>query len=223
MDEPGLYPIVPKRSSWFLDKHRPKPRLKITRQQLPLAPAFAATAHAAQGQTLVAAIPDLQIGSGTSPIASYVAMTRVKTRNDLLIFRPFSHELFTRGTLEGAELLLRVLRGEEIDWQAIEEKHTPKGYCTGCGFVQFKESFPPSQFSRKDDRRFCSGCVKAKKKAGTPYECANCLLWKAGAAFSKNVEYVRADRRVCSDCEERRECKACGVAKIQADFTAKEW
>ena len=52
----------------------------------------------------MAAIADLQIGSGTSPIASYVALTRVKTRNDLLIFRPFSHELFTRGTLEGPEL-----------------------------------------------------------------------------------------------------------------------
>ena len=77
---------------------------------------------------MAAAIVDVQIGSGTSPIASYVAMTRVKTRNDLLVFRPFSHELFTRGTLEGAELLLRVLRGEEIDWEAIEEKHTPMEY-----------------------------------------------------------------------------------------------
>ena len=120
-------------------------------------------------------------------------------------------------------MLLRLLRGEEIDWEAIEEKHTPKGYCTGCGFLQFKESFPPSQFSRKDDRRFCSGCVKAKKKAGTPFECANCLLWKPGAAFSKNVEYVRADRRVCSDCVERRKCRACGVAKNETAFTRKEW
>ena len=75
--------------------------LKITRRQLPLAPAFARTAHAAQGQTLDAAIVDLQIGRGTSPISSYVALTRVKTRADLLIHRPFDHSLFTQGTLEG--------------------------------------------------------------------------------------------------------------------------
>ena len=175
------------------------------------------------GQTLAAAIVDLQIGAGTSPIASYVALTRVKTRNDLLIFRPFSHELFTRGTLEGPELLLRLLRGEEIDWQAIERKHTPKAYCTGCGFLQLKESFPASQFRREGDRRFCKDCVKAKKTAGTPYECTNCLFWKPGAAFRKNIEYVRADSRVCNDCVERRKCRACGVAKDETAFTKTEW
>ena len=50
-DEYGLYPIVAKSSSWFLDKGRNHPVLKITRRQFPLAPAFAITSHAAQGQT----------------------------------------------------------------------------------------------------------------------------------------------------------------------------
>ena len=45
--EQGLYPIVPKKASWFLDQRRKFPKLKILRQQLPLAPAFAITAHAA--------------------------------------------------------------------------------------------------------------------------------------------------------------------------------
>ena len=80
MEEPGLYPIVPRRAKWYLDHGRQHPVLGVTRQQLPLAPAFAVTAHAAQGQTLSAAIVDLQISNTTSPIASYVALTRVKTR-----------------------------------------------------------------------------------------------------------------------------------------------
>ena len=71
-------------------------RLKVARQQLPPAPAFALTVHASQGQTLVAAIVDLQIGSGMSPMSSYVALTRVRSREDLLIYRPFEQELFTR-------------------------------------------------------------------------------------------------------------------------------
>ena len=58
----------------------------------------------------------MQIGDGTSPMASYVAFTRIKKMEDLLIFRPFERNLFTQGNLEGPELLLRVLRGEAVDW-----------------------------------------------------------------------------------------------------------
>ena len=65
------------------------------------------TAHAAQGQTLPAAIIDLQLGRGVSVIASYVALTRVRCREDLLIYRPFEHDIFTQGPPEGPELLLR--------------------------------------------------------------------------------------------------------------------
>ena len=126
LEEPGLYPIKPKNGTWFLDKGRKHPVLKITRRQLPLAPAFAITAHAAQGQTLKAAIIDLQIGNGTSPIASYVSLTRVKRKEDILIYRPFDRSLFTRGPLEGPELLLKSLRGEYVDWSAIEEIHSAR-------------------------------------------------------------------------------------------------
>ena len=62
MEEPGMYPIRPTRQQWYLDKNRKKPVLSVHRRQLPLAPAFAMTAHAAQGQTLPAAIIDLQLG-----------------------------------------------------------------------------------------------------------------------------------------------------------------
>ena len=69
MDENGLYPIVQKSGSWFLDKGRQHPVLKITRKQIPLAPAFAMTAHASQGQTFKGgAIVDLCIGKGSNPL-----------------------------------------------------------------------------------------------------------------------------------------------------------
>ena len=89
--------------------------LKISREQLPITPAFAITAHGSQGQTLQAAIVDLQIGRGTNPISSYVAMTRVRSREDLLIYRQFDRSLFTQGSPEGPELLLKTLRGEQVD------------------------------------------------------------------------------------------------------------
>ena len=107
------------------------PQLGIRRQQLPLAFAFSWTAHTAQGQTLPAAEADMQIGTGTSPLASYVAFTRVAKREDLLIFRPFDRELFTQGNQEGSVLLLKVLRGEAIDWDAQEARHMPSHICAG--------------------------------------------------------------------------------------------
>ena len=82
----GIYPIKAWVRSWFLDQRRDHPQLLIRRMQVPLAPAYSITAHTSQGQTLKAAIIDLQIGRGVKSIASYVSMTRIRTRYDLLIF-----------------------------------------------------------------------------------------------------------------------------------------
>ena len=49
MTEKGVYPIVPVKRDWFLDKARLHPVLRIKWRQLPLTPAFAMTAHAAEG------------------------------------------------------------------------------------------------------------------------------------------------------------------------------
>ena len=50
--EPGLYPILPVKRTWKLDKNRKPSVLKVHRKQIPLVPAFAITAHASQGKTL---------------------------------------------------------------------------------------------------------------------------------------------------------------------------
>ena len=222
LTEKGLYPISPKKASWFLDKNRKHPVLRISRQQIPLAPAFAITSHAAQGQTLAAAIVDLQIGRGTSPISSYVAITRVKTRSDLLIYRAFDRHLFTNGGPEGPELLLKTLRGEYVDWKAIEDKHTPSAMCCLCGFLRFKQDFAPSQWRRQDQYRGCRQCVEKKSEAGTPYECMMCHFWKSADAF-RNDDLKCWVHRICMDCNEKRVCLACGMPKAMDEFTAAEW
>ena len=92
--EPGVYPIVPMKKDWYLDKGRLHPILQIKRRQLPLTPAFAMTAHAAQGQTFSkGAIVDLNIGGSSSAMSSYVALTRVERREDLS-FSTFSSPSF---------------------------------------------------------------------------------------------------------------------------------
>ena len=67
IDIAGVYPIAPVKREWYLDKGRRYPVLKNRRRQLPLTPAFAMTAHAAQGQTFKnGVIVDLNVGDNCS-------------------------------------------------------------------------------------------------------------------------------------------------------------
>ena len=166
----GLYPIVPKKRDWFLDKGRLHPMLRLTRTQLPLMPAFAMTAHAAQGQTFAkGAIVDLRLGGSSSAMASYVAITRVEKRQDLLIYRPFPRDLFTNGQKPGLALLLRVWRGETIPWQQIEEEHMPKKDCPGCGLLKPKQLYHLSEWNKDKDRGNCKACMKKEPTAELPW------------------------------------------------------
>lgn len=91
------------------------------------------------------AIVHLRIGRGSSFVASYVAMTRIEKRQDMLICSAFERGCFTKAPRRGPELLLQVLRVERFDKQAIEDDSTPKGRCAGCGVVKFKQDFALQQ------------------------------------------------------------------------------
>jgi ATP-dependent exoDNAse (exonuclease V) alpha subunit len=62
----------------------------IRRTQLPISPAFAMTAHKAQGQTVQQAIVDIQ--SCQSVESVYVMLSRVTTLEGLAILRPFDKQ-----------------------------------------------------------------------------------------------------------------------------------
>ena len=86
LQEANIYPVIPQRKRWQLDKRRKRPILSISRKQYALAPAFATTAHAAQGQTAKhSVVADLDIGPNGDPLTEYVAVTRVTGRETLAI------------------------------------------------------------------------------------------------------------------------------------------
>ncbi len=223
--EQGIYPISTVKRHWYLDKGRQYPQLAIQREQLPLAPAFSWTAHTAQGQTLKAAIVDMQIGAGTSPMSSYVAFTRVSKKEDLLIFRPFDRELFNQGNQEGPDLLLRVLRGEQIDWDAIEAKHMPSHMCAGCDTKQFKGEYSEPQWKRRDGKRYCKSCEKTLTCDGERGQCKWCGNWHTQAMFEPSVWRKKDPSQLwCKDCKEHRTCRgSCGLAKVVWEFSVGEW
>ena len=143
------------------------------------------TSHAAQGQTCSkGAIVDLKIGGSSSAMSSYVAITRVERRRDLLVFRPFPRELFDQGQKPGLELLLKVWRREHIDWAAIEQQVTPQQMCYRCGTSKYKESYWQAQWDKPHKRGNCKTCVELRKEEGTPLDCSQCLEWKGEAAFA---------------------------------------
>ena len=202
-----------------IEKHR---NSKLIGTKIPLAPAYAITAHSSQGRTLAAAIIDLQLGRGVNRIASYVAMTRVRKRTDLLVYRPLDRELFTQGPPSGPSLLLKHLRGDRIDWTAIEDEHVPKRKCHGtCGLVRFKEDFGAREWKNKQDPH-CTACMRKLTDAGTPWRCARCRKFCAEKAFCDTaLSHQTLQRRVCSECanyHRPRRCHLCACNKEEHEF-----
>ena len=76
---------------------------KISRHQLPIAPDFERTAYSMQGFTLPAGKIDLNLGVNADAVTAYVAMSRFKTANDLIILQPLTYRRFSRGCL-GSQL-----------------------------------------------------------------------------------------------------------------------
>eukprot|EP00660_Eupelagonema_oceanica_P019528 gene19528-biopygen34115 len=72
-----------------------------------------AAGTATNGTTMSSALVDLNIPPGGDTTASYVALSRVRRREDLFILRDFSADQLRRGgTKAGVDILLRRLRGE---------------------------------------------------------------------------------------------------------------
>ncbi|CAJ1360963.1 unnamed protein product, partial [Effrenium voratum] len=149
---------------WKLDAKRKKPVLKIARTQLPLAPAYAITAHGSQGKTLPAALVDFNVDRRTDVTFRPVAASRVRSREDVLILRPFERWLYTRGAPEGPALLLQQLQGEEVDWDAFRETKAPSATCEKCKERKTLDYFSDRQWERVRANRsaICLACGPSK-------------------------------------------------------------
>ena len=121
-------------------------------------------------------------------------------------------------------MLLQVLRGESVDWDAVEQKHLPSFVCTGCDSKEFKNAFSEIQWKRTDGRRFCKHCENILSCEGLRKEClGNCQQWLTEDCFSSKA-WRATKHRQCNNCTECRQCRgACGKFKKEEDFTPNEW
>jgi hypothetical protein len=170
--EENVYPVATCKRVWYLDRQRKNPQLRVSRTQFPLAPAFAITAHVAQGQTIPEGVlTDLCVGPGGNPFTAYVAFTRVQGRAQLFIYRAFDAAPFQKGIGLGRDLLLRQLRGERIDWKALLAKYCDERTCGACAERKPANAFTAGQWKRSDAERVCRECAKTYADAGTPWQC----------------------------------------------------
>ena len=100
--DPGTYPLIPIGKYWSVDPQGKA--LKVKRTQQPVAPDYARTAYTAQGMTLPAAIVDLCFDDNMDPATAYVALSRVKTADDILIMQAFNIKPCTQGSPLGPAL-----------------------------------------------------------------------------------------------------------------------
>ena len=205
MMEAGVYPVRPVKGDWWLDKNRPAHVLKVKRHQIPLAPAFGKTAHGAQGATEPAAIVDLNTPRGANPLTSYVALSRVRRREDMLIFRPFPIAKLQGGAPPGPQLLLDKLAGKFIDWAAVQKQLAPDTRrCSSCKKTGAVDDFSTQQWCELSSKRLCRECERLRP-------CQSCEEKLEIYRFSDAQWGAPAAQRRCLQCESGGgPCGVCG-------------
>jgi hypothetical protein len=194
------------------------------------------TAHASQGKTLRAVLLDLQVDKRVDPTIGTVATTRVRSREDVLIMRPFPKFLFQRGpSSEGPDLLLKKLRGEAIDWAAFREAKRPCATCGACQQICQMDMYEQKQWelARANKPAMCKACKegfipKRRRKLDAEslqkHRCFGCDTNKIAEAFPRaQLVQENADcSRRCLKCVQiqrgEMECVRCTETKAQPDF-----
>ena len=123
--------------------------------------------------------------------------------------RPFPASPFQKGNSIGRELLLRVWRGDHVDWEALRAKYLEERTCGECA-----EKKGVGQWNRGDPERVCRECTARHRDAGEPYQCNVCRFWFSEAAFPTK------HRRNESACYR---CHRCKVKKTVTEYTASAW
>ena len=180
----------------------------------------------AQGFTLDKAV--FRIGSKAStPGVAFVALTRVRLREDLSISRPFPRDIYNQGPQQGPKTLLAVLKRETVDWADIESTLIPRRKCILCADLLEKTNFHEQQWAQ-GKHACCKACIHEKQCSGTPWQCCYCREWLSSDGFARK-EGNKTDK-FCIQCErdnvvafkERawcRSCKKCIEEVVHSVFT----
>ena len=129
----GIYPLKATGKIWTVNE---KTSIKARRKGFQIVPDFGQTAHSMQGASLEAVIVDClqadHVCKMTDMLTSYIGLSRVKSKEALLISEPFSPVLFCQGKAIGPETVMKVLH-RKITIEDAEQEHrcSPLSPCLG--------------------------------------------------------------------------------------------
>ena len=189
MQDPGTYPIKVAKKTWYLDDKRPCPVLRVSRTQTPIGPDYARTAYSSQGLTLDAAIVDLCFDDNTDPTTAYIAMSRVRCADDILIMQEFDIKIFQKGIPIGPAMLLKFLRGEDMDSDIAAHLASEKAKIDEEKTA--KEQKKQAKQAKRALDQANSKCKSNAKKKKTPAEKAAC---KEATKQKKNEKRRRSPK-----------------------------
>jgi hypothetical protein len=184
------------------------------------------TAHSSQGKTLRAVLLDLSVDKRVDTTFGAVAASRVASRHDCLILRPFEHWLFERGVSEGPQLLLQQLRGEQVDWMAYKEGLAPWSTCRRCWQVKTLDGYEHEQWEhvRANKPAMCMQCkhgdtgpkTRKLEKDAKRIACSMCKINKIEDAFPAPSSSRATTRNVCPAAKPSSACGAADAKRPRA-------
>ena len=130
-------------------------------------------------------VADLHIGSHGDPLTAYVAVTRVTGREKLAVLRPFDPKPYQQGTRLGRGLLLKVWRGEEIDWEVLRAKFLEeKNLAPNAGSGNGKTNIRRANGNATKAKEYVKNALLAMRRMGS-HGNARCVPVGEGPRISR--------------------------------------
>ena len=140
------------------------------------------------------------------------------------MLRPFTARPYQQGTRLGRSLLLKVWRGEQIDWERLRAKYVEEKPCAECGVQKRKKEYTTGQWKRDENKRICKECVARHVEDGEPWQCFVCACWRGPAQFpAKHQRAQCAFYRVCMTCQDLKKCALCERRLEEKEFSKGQW
>lgn len=122
--EQGVYPMKAKGKIWVISEGT---KICAKRWGFQIVPDFGQTAHSMQGTSEKAVIVDClavdHCSKTTDSLAAYIGLSRVRTKEGLLIAEAFSPALFCHGQPPGPEMVMKVIHRQITADDAKKDRH----------------------------------------------------------------------------------------------------
>ena len=207
---PGVYPIDPDRQDWYVDGDKQN---RVARRQFPLSPHFANTVYSSQGLTIGTGVVDLKVGRNTDSTTLYVAISRFRRADDLLILQPFD-KVLQQGEPAQATFLL-----EHLELMATQKQDEARQRADAYG-----EQVRAQRTSKRTaDRRLSENLSEETRDAQRRRLEENVGDMSAEARERQQGGLTAANKARRSTNRMTAKCGECGERKISDDYTRRQW